>query len=59
MKKNSLPIVALTANAFKEIKEKCFECGMTDFVTKPLKQENLEEILSRYLKVDKSQNQAA
>jgi len=57
--KNSLPIVALTANAFKEIKEKCFECGMTDFVTKPLKQENLEEILSRYLKVDKSQNQAA
>lgn len=43
------PIVALTANAFREIKEKCFECGMTDFATKPIKKEALEDLVKRYL----------
>jgi len=57
--KSKTPIVALTANAFKEIKEKCFECGMTDFVTKPLKQELLEEILKRYLGSKNNHSDAA
>lgn len=43
------PIIALTANAFKEIKEKCFEHGMDDFTTKPIKQDDLKEVIERYL----------
>tara|TARA_B110001454_G_scaffold219199_1_gene251754 strand:- start:60097 stop:62223 length:2127 start_codon:yes stop_codon:yes gene_type:complete len=43
-------IIALTANAFRETKEECFEAGMDDFATKPLKRELLEEILTRTFK---------
>jgi signal transduction histidine kinase/CheY-like chemotaxis protein len=39
------PIVALTANAFRETKEECFACGMDDFATKPMTFEILEKIL--------------
>ena len=38
-------IVALTANAFKEDQESCFEVGMDDFVTKPVSRESLEKIM--------------
>ena len=31
-----LPIVAMTANAFKEDKVRCLEAGMDDYVTKPV-----------------------
>ncbi|MCB0355477.1 MAG: response regulator, partial [Bdellovibrionales bacterium] len=43
------PIIALTANAFREVKEKCFEYGMDDFATKPIKQEDLKNVLNRFL----------
>jgi signal transduction histidine kinase/CheY-like chemotaxis protein len=45
-----IPIVALTANAFRETKEACFECGMNDFATKPIKFDTLKEILKKSLK---------
>jgi two-component system sensor histidine kinase/response regulator len=44
-----VPIVALTANAFRETKEGCFECGMDDFATKPIKFETLKDIIQRTL----------
>lgn len=44
-----IPIIALTANAFRETKENCFECGMDDFATKPIKLETLKEVVSRTL----------
>lgn len=40
-------IVAVTANAVQEDKEKCFEVGMDDYVTKPFKKENLVGIFNQ------------
>ncbi len=45
--KKELPIIAQTANAIIEEREKCFEAGCDDFVTKPV---NIQEL---YSKIDK------
>lgn len=44
-----IPIVALTAGAMKEEREKAFECGMDDFLTKPIKIERLSEVIKKYI----------
>jgi CheY-like chemotaxis protein len=44
-----LPIVALTANARPEDREECRQAGMDDFLTKPLKQDELRTCLKRWL----------
>ena len=45
-KKRNIPIVALTAAALNEVKEKVFAVGMTDFVTKPFNPVELRKKLS-------------
>ncbi len=47
---SDIPIIALTANAFKEDQVKCLESGMNDFVTKPVDSSTLELKLSRHIK---------
>ncbi len=41
----TLPIIALTADVFKEGKERCLEAGMNDFLSRPVKAEKLEQII--------------
>lgn len=45
----ALPIIALTASAMKEDVDACYRAGMTDFLAKPLKREQLIEVLRRRL----------
>ncbi|WP_413287612.1 ATP-binding protein [Bdellovibrio sp. HCB337] len=47
---SDIPIIALTANAFKEDQTKCIDAGMNDFVTKPVESSTLESKLNRYIK---------
>ncbi|MGZ8211372.1 MAG: response regulator, partial [Burkholderiales bacterium] len=42
------PIIALTASALPEDREKCIAAGMDDFVTKPVRESDLDAALSRW-----------
>ncbi|MBL8428857.1 MAG: PAS domain S-box protein [Dechloromonas sp.] len=45
----SVPIVALTANAFEADRERCIEAGMNDFLAKPVHPDTLYAVLAKYL----------
>jgi len=47
--KSKLPIVAMTANVFKEDIDACFDAGMNDHMGKPLDIDKLMEKLTKYL----------
>ena len=43
-----LPIIALTANALADDRDKCIDAGMDDFISKPFTRTQLEEVLARW-----------
>jgi two-component system sensor histidine kinase RpfC len=43
-----LPIIALTANAAQDVKAQCLQAGMDGFLGKPVKPEELAEMVSRH-----------
>ena len=45
---DSLPIIALTADAMVGDRERCIEAGMNDYLTKPLRREELLRVVRAY-----------
>lgn len=43
-----IPIIALTANALDNDKDKCLQAGMTDYLSKPFTSLELNEMIEKY-----------
>jgi CheY-like chemotaxis protein len=43
------PIVALTANAMTGDRERCLDCGMDDYVSKPFDVKALQRLITQWL----------
>lgn len=53
--RDPLPVIALTANAMSEEKERCMLAGMDAHLAKPFRREQLLSLLTLYLKPERSQ----
>src|SRR5690606_13463336 len=45
--KKRIPIIALTANALKEDREKCIQGGMDNYITKPVTREKIVSVINQ------------
>ncbi len=53
------PIAALTANAMENDRELCLRCGMDDFLSKPIKREQLFQVVERWCGPGAAEHRAA
>ena len=51
---NPIPIVALTANAMAEDRQRCLDSGCDDYTTKPIKKETLLSVCARWMEAGKN-----
>jgi PAS domain S-box-containing protein len=53
-----LPIIAMTANAMQVDRQRCFDAGMNDHLSKPVDPENLWQVLLRWIKAPQQAGKA-
>jgi CheY-like chemotaxis protein len=44
-----IPVIALTADAMKEDRERCIASGMNDYISKPFRMEELQKVIREYV----------
>jgi signal transduction histidine kinase/ActR/RegA family two-component response regulator len=49
---NHTPIVAITAFAFSDEKDKCIDAGMDDYISKPFTRDDFHRICQKYLNIN-------
>lgn len=47
-----VPIIAITANAYEDDKQRCLNVGMDDFVSKPVNTQSLYSVITKAINVD-------
>ncbi|MEA2104956.1 MAG: response regulator, partial [Candidatus Cloacimonadota bacterium] len=50
----TIPIVAMTANAMKGDKERCLEAGMNDYISKPIDSEKVRTVIVKWIRIEKT-----
>lgn len=45
----NIPVIAQSANAFDDDRQKCLDAGCSDYISKPIQQEKLISLLRKYL----------
>jgi CheY-like chemotaxis protein len=48
---SGIPIIAMTAHAFAGEREKCVAFGMNDYISKPIREETLHQLITRFTNV--------
>jgi CheY-like chemotaxis protein len=43
-----IPIVAITAKAMKDDRQRCLDVGMNEFITKPILMKDLKDALTKF-----------
>jgi len=43
------PVIAMTAAAAREDRERCFQADMDDYISKPVRTDDLDRVLSRWV----------
>lgn len=45
----NIPIIAMTADALPDERDKCISLGMTDYISKPIKADDLRNLIAKYI----------
>ena len=54
--KSDIPIIAMTAHAFSGEREKCIGYGMDDYISKPIREDELLGLIKKYASIKSSDN---